>query len=215
MAETVAVIARALVTQAKALDFIFPDGHTDIDDTLKDQLNRAINFVSEEFEKEIGRPIIKKNIKEYWNGGSDVFHVKHFPVWAYEDDDNAGYVLLGDDLIAYDGETDQLFQITDTDDDSLIDSDYFTVDQDTGVVNLDYMPVFERRRYKVEYTAGYFLNTAGVNNTWEQMALMAVKAYYDKETASYTRSTGEGLIFPRQWPAQVQEFLAGNRKYNV
>ena len=190
MARIVTASARALVTLAEAeLSISGSDTAITTSDQMKDNIQRAINYVSELFESRIGRKLIKKNITEYWNGGFGRKFTKHSPVWAYKTTGNK--VLIHDN--EYDFVTgDVEFRITNTDDNTALSTDDYMIDPDTGEFLSDYTLAYDHRLWKVEYTTGFWVSSATVSELWKEQALAAIRYLYDKNISVFSRE-GEAM----------------------
>jgi len=204
MARIVTPSPRALVTLEEAEIFISPNDTLTLDDKAKDSLQRIINQVSESFESKTNRFLIKKNITEYWDGGFPSKITKYAPVWSYKDSSDKVYI--------YDNEYDFLvgdieFNIVDTDDDTTISLDDYSVDPDSGITRFDFRLVWDMRRYKIQYTTGFWADSTEVPEMWKQMCLTAVDYYFDKDVALWARESEGAVIYPRNLPINVEIFL--------
>lgn len=213
MATTVAASARALVTLAEAtLSISGSDTVITPTDQMKDNIQRTINYVSELFESRVGRKLIKKNITEYWNGGFHSHFTKFNPVWAYKT--STDKVLLHDTEYSF-VSGDVEFKVTNTDDDTVLSSDDYMIDPDTGEFISDYTLAYGHRLWKVEYTTGYWASSTEVSELWKEQALTAIRYLYDKNISTFSRE-GESIPnYPKNLPHSVEQFLNDQRCVRV
>jgi hypothetical protein len=202
MAITVTIDTRALVSANEAYAFLSANSEETFDDVQKDQIIREINYVSRRFESVTKRFIIKKNITEFWDGGRCKENTLFAPVWANAD---SSKVLLGQD--EYDVEVGDIeFKITDTSDDTVFDSDNYSIDNDTGLVRFDSLLCFGKRRWKTQYTTGYYVDTSTVDSQWKEQALAAISWRYANYQAMFT-SDGDSPTGVRELPFDVKLWL--------
>lgn len=210
----VSIDSRAIVTLDEAKNYISSEEIPDFSNTQEDEIQRIINWVSNQFEKTCGILIKKKNISMYKNGISagDVF-LPYMPVWAY---DEGGSVLISGNSYDYSDATDILFRIYDTEDEEYLvnDEDWF-VNQETGAVTFYSSYDWGIRRYRFEFTAGLFADTDSVSDEWKEMALMAVNFIWNKEQASFTRAVEGVALYPRTLPPAVSVFLDQKKRQRI
>jgi len=201
--------ARALVTLTEAeVSISGSDIAITTSDQMKDNIQRTINYVSELFETRLGRKLIKKNITEYWNGGFNHKFTKYSPVWAYKTSGNK--VLIHDN--EYDFVTGDIeFTVTNMDDNTVLSTDDYGIDPDTGEFMCDYTLAFDYRLWKVQYTTGYWVSSATVSELWKEQALTAIRYLYDKNISVFSRE-GESIPnYPKNLPHSVEQFLNEQR----
>lgn len=176
---------KALVTYEQARSYVLPGQEPSLDQQAL--LVELINGVSAHFEAWVRRPIIKRSMTEYRDGGRSSYLLRGYPV---EEDSLT---------VEVDG-----YEYT------------FDLYPEMGRVVLDYLADYGRRNVKFVYVAGLGEQVRDVSNelqdvnidaAWQMHCLQAINYLFNKDLAHFARAAEGVLVTPEVFPASVRDFL--------